>query len=74
MGSESSALVVVSITFMGYFFQFYFEMCVFYLFFFNLNLFLIYLVHSSYLAYLTVLPYVCSHLLAKMDSTKEAYG
>ena len=80
---ESSALVAVSITFMGYFFQFsfgqsffflYFEMCGFYLFFFNLNLFFIYLVHSPYLAYLRVLPCVCSHLLAKMDSTKEAYG
>ena len=35
---------------------------------------LIYLVHSPYLAYLRVLPCVCSHLLAKMDSTKEAYG
>ena len=35
---------------------------------------LICLGHSPYLAYLRALPWVCTHLLAKMDLTKEAYG
>ena len=29
---------------------------------------------SLYLVYLRVLPCVCAYLLAKMDSSKEAYG
>ena len=32
------------------------------------------LVHSPYLVYLRILPYVLMHLLAKMDSTEEACG
>ena len=32
------------------------------------------LVLSLYLVYLSVLPCVCTHLLAKMDSSEEAYG
>ena len=35
---------------------------------------LICLVHSPYLVYLRILPGVCVHLLAKMDSTAEACG
>ena len=35
---------------------------------------LIYLVLSPYLVYFRVLPCVCAHLLAKMDSSKEVYG
>ena len=32
------------------------------------------LVLSPYLVYLRILPCVCAHLLAKMDSSEEAYG
>ena len=35
---------------------------------------LICLVQSPYLVYLRMLPCVCTHLLAKMNSTEEAYG
>ena len=35
---------------------------------------LICLVHSPYLVYLRILPCVCMHVLAKMDSTTKAYG
>ena len=32
------------------------------------------LVQSPYLVYLRILPYVCMHLLAKMNFTKKEYG
>ena len=41
---------------------------------FLLPIILICLVLSPYLVYLRVLPCVCMHLLAKMDSSQEAYG